>query len=190
MVLAGYTGGDLGGPNAGETDLVAVKLSSDGVVVWRWQVSRVFRSAFDVWSSSQMFSLWHSLYSDNINSRSRSRSSSSSSSRSSSGSNMFLTERASDATHVCLRSCVHLRAVAQGGTAMADVLSTVLVTEDGSTVLAGYTSGDWSGNNAGEEDYLVVKVSTERSPKKCCKEQECSTALIAVQIPGPASAVD
>lgn len=44
FVLAGYTGGDLGGSNAGETDLVAVKLSSDGVVVWRWQVSLVFRS--------------------------------------------------------------------------------------------------------------------------------------------------
>lgn len=38
LVLAGYTTGDLGGPNSGETDLVAVKLSSDGDVVWRWQV--------------------------------------------------------------------------------------------------------------------------------------------------------
>lgn len=38
FILAGYTSGDLGGPNAGETDLVAVKLSPDGDVVWRWQV--------------------------------------------------------------------------------------------------------------------------------------------------------
>lgn len=45
---------------------------------------------------------------------------------------------------------------------MADDISTVLVAEDGSIVLAGYTSGDWSGSNAGKEDYLVVKVRRER----------------------------
>lgn len=50
---------------------------------------------------------------------------------------------------------------------MADVLSTVLVAEDGSIFLAGYTSGDWSGNNAGEEDYLVVKVGRNRRTNTC-----------------------
>lgn len=50
---------------------------------------------------------------------------------------------------------------AQGGTAFADVLSTVLVEEDGSVIVAGYTSGSWIEGNAGEEDYLVVKLDSD-----------------------------
>lgn len=54
------------------------------------------------------------------------------------------------------------RIYVQGGTAFADVLSTVLVGGDGSVVLAGYTSGSWTGSsNAGEEDYLVVKLDSD-----------------------------
>lgn len=49
----------------------------------------------------------------------------------------------------------------QGGTAFADVLSTVLVDEDGSVILAGYTSGSWTESNAGEEDYLVIKLDSD-----------------------------
>lgn len=49
----------------------------------------------------------------------------------------------------------------QGGTAFADVLSTVLVGENGSIILAGFTSGSWIENNAGEEDYLVIKLDSD-----------------------------
>lgn len=38
MVLAGYTFGDWAAGNAGEEDFAAVKLDSDGVELWRWQV--------------------------------------------------------------------------------------------------------------------------------------------------------
>ena len=55
----------------------------------------------------------------------------------------------------------HRRIPVQGGTAFADVLSTVLVGEDGSVVLAGYTTGSWVDSNAGEEDYLVVKLDSD-----------------------------
>lgn len=55
----------------------------------------------------------------------------------------------------------HRRIPVQGGTAFADVLSTVLVGEDWSVVLAGYTTGSWVDSNAGEEDYLVVKLDSD-----------------------------
>lgn len=39
IILAGYSEGDWGGVNAGGSDMAAVKLSPDGAVLWRWQVS-------------------------------------------------------------------------------------------------------------------------------------------------------
>jgi len=41
VVLAGYSEGDWAEAGAGGSDLTAVKLSSEGVVEWRWQVSHV-----------------------------------------------------------------------------------------------------------------------------------------------------
>lgn len=49
----------------------------------------------------------------------------------------------------------------QGGTTVADVLSTVLVDEEGSVIMAGYTSGSFLETGAGEEDYLAVKLDSD-----------------------------
>lgn len=38
MVLAGYTWGSWNATNKGSADFVAVKLDSDGSIVWSWQV--------------------------------------------------------------------------------------------------------------------------------------------------------
>ncbi|CAN0100846.1 unnamed protein product, partial [Sphacelaria rigidula] len=37
IILAGYTEGNWGGTSAGGSDMAAVKLSSDGELLWRWQ---------------------------------------------------------------------------------------------------------------------------------------------------------
>lgn len=39
IILGGYTEGEWAGANAGGSDFAAVKLSSEGEVIWRWQVS-------------------------------------------------------------------------------------------------------------------------------------------------------
>ncbi|CAN0229721.1 unnamed protein product, partial [Ectocarpus fasciculatus] len=51
----------------------------------------------------------------------------------------------------------------QGGTAESDVCSAVVVAEDGSIVLVGHTVGSWDGSeaNAGEEDFVVVKLDKD-----------------------------
>ena len=38
VFLAGFTFGDWGNVNAGGVDFAVVKLSTDGNVLWRWQV--------------------------------------------------------------------------------------------------------------------------------------------------------
>lgn len=44
IFLAGYTEGDWSQPNEGEQDFAITKLSSDGELVWRWQVMRTARN--------------------------------------------------------------------------------------------------------------------------------------------------
>lgn len=49
----------------------------------------------------------------------------------------------------------------QDGTPEEDDLVEVILTPDGSIVLAGYTRGDWDGQNAGEADFAAIKLDAE-----------------------------
>lgn len=51
--------------------------------------------------------------------------------------------------------------VRQDGTIAADSVHHVAVGIDGSVFLAGATYGDWSGVNAGESDFAVVKLDAD-----------------------------
>lgn len=48
----------------------------------------------------------------------------------------------------------------QDGTDADDYTKNVVVGDDGSIVLSGYTEGDWNGLNAGEADFSAVKLDS------------------------------
>ena len=41
---------------------------------------------------------------------------------------------------------------------MGDYCYAVAMADDGSVVVGGYTEGDWSGDNAGDNDFVAVKL--------------------------------
>ena len=48
--------------------------------------------------------------------------------------------------------------VLKGGTNVGDYCYAVAMADDGSVVVGGYTEGDWSGDNAGDNDFVAVKL--------------------------------
>lgn len=54
-----------------------------------------------------------------------------------------------------------LAAVGQGGSGLDDNAKAIAATGDGHVVLAGFTNGDFSGQNAGDEtaDFVAVKLN-------------------------------
>ena len=51
--------------------------------------------------------------------------------------------------------------VSQNGTDGQDEIRAILLGDDGSVVLAGYTHGNWSGLNAGEADFAACKLDAD-----------------------------
>jgi len=50
--------------------------------------------------------------------------------------------------------------VLQEGTSADDIIYTAVATEDGSAVLAGYTSGLWNGTTNSSHDFAAVKLDS------------------------------
>lgn len=63
----------------------------------------------------------------------------------------------------CIRSLLStvLSSSRQGGTEKQDLILNAVMVDNGSVVLAGLTTGNWSGENAGVVDFAAVKLDAE-----------------------------
>lgn len=80
----------------------------------------------------------------------------------------------------------------KGGTEVEDHCKGVVITDDGSVIVAGETRGDWGGINAGKMDFVAVKLNasgeqiwvwqvsyirSQHNDRSACCDMCCGTRL-------------
>eukprot|EP00904_Undaria_pinnatifida_P011787 jgi/Undpi1/7739/HiC_scaffold_23.g10212.m1 len=140
-VFAGFTEGSWISANFGGKDFAASKLNVNGTLLWKWQNGTEFDDRLNAAAvgedGSIVFAGWSEGDWGSVNF----------------GSSDFVAVKLDSNGKELWRW--------QNGTDDQDEIRAILLGDDGSVVLAGYTHGNWSGLNAGEADFAACKLDAD-----------------------------
>lgn len=143
ILVVGYTGGNLGGPNAGGSDVFVRKIEADGTPDWTHQFgSGAADNAVAVALDSDDNILVAGYTAGNLGSPNAG------------GQDAFVTKINNGGAPVWTH---------QFGTSAGDYAYGVAVDSEDNVLIAGYTAGDLEGSSAGMEDAFVVKTDSAGS---------------------------
>ena len=141
VYISGDTGGDLGGPNAGESDAFLSKFDSDGNEVWRRQIG----TGSTDWSTSVAVDASGNVYISGVTEGDLGG-------PNAGFTDAFLSKFDSDGNEVWTR---------QIGTGSVDVSTSVAVDASGNVYISGFAAGDLGGPNAGDQDAFLSKFDSD-----------------------------
>ncbi|CAM9931836.1 unnamed protein product, partial [Ascophyllum nodosum] len=142
VVVAGRTNGDWDGTNSGGTDVAVTKLAvGNGTEVWRYQVGSDQDDISKSVAAGSDGSVVVAGYTEGDLGGSNAG-----------GTDFFAIKLHANGSEAWTW---------QGGTDGDDYMYSVVVGNDGSVVVAGYTAGSWACANLGEVDFAAVKLDKD-----------------------------
>jgi hypothetical protein len=138
VFIAGYTHGDLAGPNAGETDAFVSRYDATGVLHWTRQFGTDIRDVSTGVATDGLGNVYVSRNTDDAD-----------------FSQAYLSKYDIDGTELWTQ---------QIGTTEANWADAVAVDAQGNAYVSGYIDGDLGGPNAGRQDAFLSKFDASGSP--------------------------